>query len=367
MEGKNQLFESYDLTSQDFETQNSNIRIEDVELKNEKKTTSILGTAVTGLVFTITVVFSFVGFVLSLISVVRGMTKKKTQKYLKVKGLSLSIVSLIISVIIMIASVVVPILFWEDIAPIVKKMGVTDVIPIETSGNQTDLCLQIEKSLSYNEIDKAVTLSAQLQQPLTAEEKNIVMTALVQRINNRIPSFVRSFGSTECLISNDIIREVNKYIKITNNIGISSADDTNVDDYLTQVYNLKEYKKYNDYWVYYYATLDDWNSANQYWGYACDSYSDYMRNQHLSKALNYFSSCLSSTYDYSSSSFGIIETRNFLQIYVDKINYYYSTGNDMSIDYTVVNEYENATDEFFRETNNFVDKIESLPISVYYG
>lgn len=367
MNEENRRIENIELVTQDAENQDISLKLESEVQTSKGEHATVLGTAVTGFIFTMTVVFSFVGFIISLISVVRGKTKKGMQENIKIKGLLLSVISLIISVIIMTASVVVPLLFWDDIAPVIENTGITEVIPIEVSGKQTELCRQIEKSLSYNEIDKAVTLSTQLQQPLTVEEKNIVMTALTQRINNRIPVFAESFGSAEYLISDDVIEEIEKYMKITDNVGISPSDNSNINDYLNQVYNLKEYSKYNDYWNYHYATLDDWDSANRYWGYACDSYSDSMKNQHLSKALNHFSNCLSRTYSYNSSSFGFPETRNFLQIYIDKINYYYRTGNDMSIDYGVVNEYENVTSEFFRETNEFVSKINTLPTSVYYG
>ena len=335
--------------------------------ETEKQSHSVLGTAITGLIFTTTIVFTLVGFILSVISAVRGLMKKKKQKGIKIKGLTISVVSTFLSVIIMVSSIVVPMLFWEDIINIADHYGITDIIPVSLSGGQMELCSQIEKSLSVNEIDKAVSLSLQLEKPLSLEEKNTVMNALTQRINNRMRNFTKSFGSTNSLISDEILNEIEKYQKIINNVGISSSDNTNVDDYLSQVSNLKKYSKYNDYWIYYYATTDDWNSANRYWEYACDSYSDYMKNQHLSKALNHFNTCLSRTYDYSSSSFGISEARDFLQIYIDKINYYYNTGNDMSIDYTIVSRYENATDEFIRETKDFVNKIESLPTSVYYN
>lgn len=238
---------------------------------------------------------------------------------------------------------------------------------LKTSNKQVDLCSQIAKSLSVNEIDKAVSTSHQLVQPLSDEEKSIIMDALAQRINNRMKTFTQSFGSTESLISEDIIQEIEKYKTIVTNVGITSSDNTNINDYLNQVSLLSEYKKYNDYWIYYYATIDDWDKANQYWEYACDSYSDYMKEQHLNKALNKFNICLTETYNYSSSSFGITETRNFLQIYVDKINYYFSTGSDMSIDYDVLSDYENANNEFVTQTKIFTKKIEALPTSVYYN
>lgn len=237
--------------------------------------------------------------------------------------------------------------------------------PPESKG-QMELCEKIAKSLSVNEIDKAVTLSSQLVKPLNAEEKSVIMKALTQRINNRMNTFKKSFGSKQSLISDDILTEIGKYQSIVDNVGITDNDNTNVANYLSQVSALKAYSKYNDYWVYYYATTDDWNLANQYWNSACDSYSDYMKNQHLTKSLNHFNTCLSRTYDYDSKSFGIKEARDFLQIYVDKINYYFDTGKDLSIDYTKVSAYEKATQEFLSKTTEFANKIEALSTSVYY-
>ena len=231
---------------------------------------------------------------------------------------------------------------------------------------QMELCERIAKSLSVNEIDKATTLSSQLVKPLTSEEEATIMNALVQRVNNRMSVFSKSFGSKESLISDDILNEIDKYQTILNYVGITNNDNTNIGDYLSQVSALKVYSKYNDYWIYYYATTDDWNSANQYWNYACDSYSDYMKNQHLTKSLNHFNTCLSRTYDYNSASFGIKEARDFLQIYVDKINYYFDTGKDLSIDYAKVSAYEKVTEEFLSKTTEFVNKLKSLPTSVYY-
>lgn len=234
------------------------------------------------------------------------------------------------------------------------------------SKTQMELCEKIEKSLSVNEIDKAVSLSSQLVKPLNAEEKSVIMEALIQRVNNRMNFFAKSFGSKQTLISNDILTEIGKYQTIVDNVEITDSDNTNIVDYLERVSALKVYSKYNDYWAYYYAITDDLNSANLYWSYACDSYSDYMKNQHLTKSLNHFKTCLSRTYDYNSTSFGIKEARDFLQIYVDKINYYFNTGKDLSIDYVKVSKYENATEEFSSKTTEFVKKIEALPTSVYY-
>ena len=234
------------------------------------------------------------------------------------------------------------------------------------SKSQMELCEQIAKSLSTNEIDKAVTKSSELVKPLSQEEKTTVMDALVDRINNRMKTFSKSFGSTESLISEDILEEVEKYKKIALNLGVTSSDNTNVLDYLNQVSQLKAYSKYNDYWAFYNAALDDWNKANQYWEYATDSYSDYMITQHLNKSLNYFNQCINQTYNYSSSSFGILETRKFLQLYVDKINYYLNTGYDLQIDYDIVNKFEAVNDEYLEKGREFTNKVASFPTAVYY-
>ncbi len=343
--------------------------------ESANKRLSIRGTSVTGLIFTLSIILTFVGFILSLISVFRGVAKKKKNTGAKIKGLSMSIVSLVLSIIIIVSSVAIPIFFRYDIISIaddnLSEHGCTqkinDILQAELSVGHMDICLQIEKSLSVNEIDKAVALSDQLGKPLTKEEKYTVMNALVQRINNRMRTFLNSFGSQDCLISNDIIEEIDKYQKIVNNVGVTSSDNTNVSDYLTQVSNLRMYSKYNDYWSYYYETIDDWNSANQYWEYACDSYSDYLISENLYKALNHFNICLSTTYNYSSSNFGILEARDFLQLYVDKINYYFSTGNDMTIDYSIVSAFESISNEFTIQSREFLNKIESLPTSVYYN
>ena len=79
------------------------------------------------------------------------------------------------------------------------------------SQGQVELCERIAKSLSVNEIDKASNLSAQLVKPLTSEEKVIVMNALVQRINNRMWTFSKSFGSKQGLISDEVLAEIEKY------------------------------------------------------------------------------------------------------------------------------------------------------------
>lgn len=358
-----------------------NIWIDDGLMKNSefvqtdqanKDTTgisSIGAISITSFIFAVSVLFSSVGLVLSLIAVIKAARQRGKQK--KVKGFFLATVSLILSIIILCSSIVIPVVFREDIAAAMDEYGVIqsieEVLHIELTKGQMELCQQIERCISANEIDEAVNLSSQIQGSLKTDEKRLVMDALINRINNRMKVFQKDFGSTKSLISDDVIQEVWKYKRIIANIGITSADNTNVLNYLDKVYDFKNYNKYNDYWAYFCEVTDDWDDANRYWEYACDSYSDSVKYQHLAKAKNYFSQCLSAAYDYSASSFGIVETRAFLQIYIDRINYYYETGSDMSFDYSVVYEYESITEEFIGKAEEFFDKVDALPTSVYFN
>ena len=241
---------------------------------------------------------------------------------------------------------------------------------VAISTEQLELCEKISRSLSTNEIEKAVSLSFQLVQPLSSQEEAVVMKALSQRINNRMKTFANSFGSKDILISEDILAEINNYQTIVDNTGTANNDNTNIPDYLSKVSALKEYVHYNDYWEYFYLTIDDWNKANQYWSSACDSFSEHMKNQYLTKALNHFNVCLEKTYDYATSSFGIDETRGLLTLYVDKINYYFATGKDLVINPEIMSAYteayEKVTKEFVSQTTEFARKVEGLQTAVYY-
>lgn len=236
----------------------------------------------------------------------------------------------------------------------------------EMASNQMDLCLQIERSLSANEIDKAVTLSTQLYWPLTEEEEATIMNALVKRINGRITAVVKSFGSNKGLISDEILEEIKKYRIISAYVGDIDPSKTNVNDYLDQVISLEVYRKYNDCWALMTSITEDCENANMYWDLAVDSYLDSIRREHLAKALRYYQKCLDKVNDYNWESFGNAEAYDMFRCYVDEISCYLNTGNDMYIDYSISQAFDEVMDEFTEKAQEFIDKAQALPTQVYY-
>lgn len=234
------------------------------------------------------------------------------------------------------------------------------------ANNQSKLCEKIAQNLSVNEIDMAAELSYSLEAPLSDENKSIIMQALEKRLNNRIESILKSFASTYCLVSEETISEVELYKTIITNVGITDSDYTNIDDYIESVLALESYKKYNDIWSFWEVALGDWNNGNQYWENAVSSYSDYMINTNLEKSLDSFNSCVNIAENYNQSSFGISEAKNMAAAYVYKIEYYFDTGNDLTVDNYTLESFSLSQDEFNKESNNFLNELRTLPISVYY-
>lgn len=236
----------------------------------------------------------------------------------------------------------------------------------EKQDGQEAICERIAQNLSTNNVAMAVEISEGLQQPLSSKEKKIVMQAMEKRINNKIKTFLTSFASNSGLVSKDTIEEIKQYKKIVTAVGISSSDYTNIDDYIEGILALEKYEKYDDLWSYYQYETSTWNEANTYWEYATSSYSDYTRDLYLNKALASFNDCVRGGKRYNQNSFGITEVINFAQHYVDKIEYFFSTGNDLSVDNYIVNAYSRTQTEFTEKSREFVDELEKLPTSVYY-
>ena len=74
MNEENRRIENIELVTQDAENQDISLKLESEVQTSKGEHATVLGTAVTGFIFTMTVVFFFVGFIISLISVVRGKT-----------------------------------------------------------------------------------------------------------------------------------------------------------------------------------------------------------------------------------------------------------------------------------------------------
>ena len=71
------------------------------------------------------------------------------------------------------------------------------------------------------------------------------------------------------------------------------------------------------------------------------------------------------SYNYDYSSFGISESQDFLQLYIDKINYYFETGRDMELNYEVIYAYESMVNEYKSVVDEVISLKNSLPTYVY--
>lgn len=338
------------------------------DVKSTKKL-SVKGTAVTGLVFTLTVIFSVVGFVLSLISVIRAKAKKKRNPEAEIKGFAMSVISLVLSIAIIFSSALC-VLFVDKntLLSFVAGSGIIEaigyIVPEELLGERVSMFVQISSSLKDGDVPHASYLSGQLEEHLTDFEKAYIMNMLVPIINTRLSDIALNVVQKKAIITNDIIYKFMAYQNIVNSIGVKYSDDTNVRNVLSKVIGLRDYTQYNDIFRFLTGSEDYVEKWAQYSNLAFDSFTDYMRAQYFEKALYYCNMLINQTYNYDTSSYGISATRNYYQWYANKIeNYLYNGGNITTNEKKDYNEMMSAM-EVAKEG---LSKIKDLPTEVYYN
>ena len=55
------------------------------------------------------------------------------------------------------------------------------------------------------------------------------------------------------------------------------------------------------------------------------------------------------------------------QAYIDKIEHYLNTGRDLSANEYTINAFQSTQNEFTSKSNELLNKVEQLPLSVYYN